>query len=135
MDKNFFRFDIDDEVLMAQADEQPSQKIQETKKESSKASNNENFFCLKGSKRGTGNPKTGYEKQEGRTIQREINPNLFQVDDYINFDFRAKHKKIDIEENQTEITAELSNEIINNLLEDKEVENVVKKAQIGVIFY
>lgn len=135
MDKNFFRFDIDDEVLSSNLEKSTSQNVHEKIKETSKAVQNENFFWFKGSKKGTSVSKTGYEKKKGRMVKREINPNLFQVEDYINFDFRAKNKKIEIEENKSQIDNQLQKDIIDNFIGDEEVKDVIEKAQIGVIFY
>ena len=134
MDKNFFRFDIDDEVLSVNMANISSQTNKIEKKEPKKTANEDNFFCIRGSRKVLSASKKGYEKQSGLQTKKDINPNLFRVEDYINFDFRARNKKLENIEIKTEIISELSSQNSVEVV-DEEVENVIEKAQIGVIFY
>lgn len=132
MDKNFFKFDIDDEVLAANAAEMPSEK-EIIKNKIQKETDYENLFCLRAPKKSFSKQNKGFDKQVGLESKREINPNLCQVEDYINFDFRARKKNLQENSIQTEIISGLSNKL--NDAVDLEVKNVIEKAQIGVIFY
>lgn len=132
MDKNFFKFDIDDEILMSSEKQEVAitQKSQSKDVFNKKNIQNNNFFCFK-KNNGVLKQIEGYEKKSGLENQKKINSNICLVDDYVNFDFRAKQKA------SLEL-AEINNSNLNiiNLSEtDKEVGDVLTKAHIGVIFY
>ena len=132
MDKNFFKFDIDDEILMSSEKQEvtTTQKSQNEDVFNKKTIQNDNFFCFKRNS-GVLRQIEGYEKKSGLANQKKINSNICEVDDYINFDFRAKQKA------SLEL-AKIQNQIPNALIlseSDKEVEDVLTKAHIGVIFY
>ena len=127
MDKNFFKFDIDDEVVSsAEQSISAPEKMQSIERNDRKQLKNDNFICLK-HKSLKIKCNFGYEKTNGLVNQKTISSNISLVEDYINFDFRSKNKII--EENQNEKSS------IIEYLNDKEVEDVVSKAHIGVIFY
>ena len=124
MDKNFFSFDIDDEVLKQSEDNIISEKVQKSDNLVAK-SDEKSLFCIKHTKK-SNSTKQWFEKNRGLGEQKTINKNLCLVDDYLNFDFRAKQKAEELERLK---------ELNSIAIQDKEVEDVLEKAHIGVIFY
>ncbi len=124
MDKNFFKFDIDDEISTKQTASYENKKVQNTSKNIEKSTQN-GLFIIKNAKSSAKEQKTGYEKCSGLLSQRELNQTPFKVDDYLNFDFKARLKDSQPDCDQIEKVQIL----------DKEVEKIIEKAQIGVIFY
>jgi len=131
MNKTFFKFDIDDELLKVNLEKDNTpQKVQNIAKNTEKAINNGDFLQIKGAKLRKHKNKDSYEKQIGLQQQKQINQNLFKVDDYINFDFKAKTKhleEIEMLANQAAKAQEIA--------EDNEINGVINRAHIGVIFY
>ena len=126
MDKNFFSFDIDDEVLKQSEDNNTSKKVQ-ISDDLLKKNDEKPLFCIKHTKK-TSQTNQWFEKNKGLGEQKTINKNLCLVDDYLNFDFRAKQK--------SEALSKLNELELNlSVIQDKEVENVLERAHIGVIFY
>lgn len=134
MDKNFFKFDIDDAILISETNKDISlEKVQNTNEKCEKELQNDGLLCFKGKL----NTKSvnGYEKKLGLSTKREINPNLCEVEDYINFDFKIRNKKInELLDNNIENIAQTFSNFNEDVLKDAEVENVLLKAHIGVIF-
>ena len=123
MDKNFFKFDIDDAVQLNDSKElEMSEKLQNTIKNIKKDDFNK-VFCVKTAKYNSVSIGM-YEKNKGLDAQRKLNQNPCKVDDYLNFDFKAKNKFL---------KEDTSN--IDEFISDAEVEEIIKKTQIGVIFY
>ena len=127
MNKNFFKFDIDDavDIKNKQESNQP-QKTQNTINVNKK-NNANHLFLINSAKKTTIKTSCVYEKNNGLESQKEINKKPYKVDDYLNFDFKAKNKK---ESKEIQENFELK-----NLSSDNEVYEIIKKAQIGVIFY
>lgn len=137
MDKNFFTFDIDDEILKLENDNMLSQKMQNDANLTKKTSKNVNFADIFVSNKAKSLKDSAYEINEGLPLQREINSNISEVEDLINFDFKAKEKLIAAKKE-----AEAAYEMAENLARlktqmesDQEVAGVIEKAHIGVIFY
>ncbi len=137
MDKNFFTFDIDDEILKLENDNMLSQKMQNDTNLTKKTSKNVNLADIFVSNKAKSLKGSAYEINEGLPLQREINSNISEVEDLINFDFKAKEKLIAAKKE-----AEAAYEMAENLARlktqmesDQEVAGVIEKAHIGVIFY
>lgn len=133
MDKNFFMFDIDDEIRQIKTENDNCEKPQNSIKLNEKVCKNSEKLNIFIAKRTNSNSGVLYQKQLGLKVQREIKSNITMVQDLVNFDFRAREKQlenIDDFQNQVEVDT-----ISNFDIVDGEVEKVIEKAQIGVIFY
>ena len=135
MDKKFFKFDIDDEILLNGKNKNTSlKKVQNNTKTIIKTDLNDTFLCFKSSKAKQNN--NAYEKNLGLSVQRKINPNLCEVEDYINFDFKIRDKKMQ-ESIQNGFAEKFANSLYSlhgDIYKDAEVESVMNRAHIGVIF-
>lgn len=132
MDKNFFKFDIDDQLFdESNIKEQKTQNFHNT---TTKTTSNDIFVCLKPQQKQL-HHTSGFIVNEGLKNQKIIKSNISDVNDYVNFDF--KFKKRQTLKSETE-TAELSQKMVEAIEEiktDEEVEKIINKAHIGIIFY
>lgn len=130
MDKKFFMFDIDDEIKQIKSENENMQKTQNSINSSEKICKNDEKVNIFVNNHIKSKASSSYEKQTGLKQQREIKSNIREISDFVNFDFRAKEKEleklIDIHQNINLSTIQIT---------DEEVEKVIEKAQIGVIFY
>jgi len=127
MDENFFRFDIDDAIDIKNKQESSQSQKTQNVTNINKNNNKNHLFLINSTKKITTKTSRVYEKNNGLESQKEINKKPYKVDDYLNFDFKAKNKK---ESKEIQENFELE-----NLSSDNEVYEIIKKAQIGVIFY
>jgi len=137
MDKNFFTFDIDDEILKSENDNIPSQKVQNDINLIEKTSKDAKLIDVFIANKVKMTKSNAFEINEGLPLQREINSNINDVEDLINFDFKSKEKLIaakkeaeaayEMEENLARLKSQMES--------DQEVVDVIEKAHIGVIFY
>jgi len=137
MDKNFFTFDIDDEILKSENDNISSQKVQNDINLIEKTSKDAKLIDVFIANKVKMTKSNAFEINEGLPLQREINSNINDVEDLINFDFKSKEKLIaakkeaeaayEMEENLARLKSQMES--------DQEVVDVIEKAHIGVIFY
>ncbi len=127
MDKNFFRFDIDDEILSEEfetaAPNLSDKKVQNTTKTTEKSIEN-GFLCLKTLKNTVKKP--GYEKNINSNVKKKSTQEFCKVDDYVNFDFKTKAKQLE---------EKLLIGLNEKISQDEEVQDVLERAHIGVIYF
>lgn len=136
MDKNFFRFDIDDAVSSVTPEELQNETPLNDNLMKKKEQKDKDFIGIISSKKSvTAVSKKGYEIKGGLEIQKEISSNILNVDDYVNFDFRQKNKLVTktFGNDISKLSQEIDNKNIAFI--DKEVAEVIQKTQIGIIFF
>ena len=136
MDKNFFMFDLEDELAKVE-NKSLQEKTQIISKTSENNSQNDAFIDFYISNKAKQVKNKGFEKNIGLPEQRVIKSNISQVDDLVNFDFKSKDKIIAAAK-EAEAAYEAEQNLAKLKLQmesDEEVADVIEKAHIGVIFY
>ena len=136
MDKNFFMFDLEDELAKVE-NKSLQEKTQIISKTSENNSQNDVFIDFYISNNAKQVKNKGFEKNIGLPEQRVIKSNISQVDDLVNFDFKLKDKIIAAAK-EAEVAYEAEQSLAKLKLQmelDEEVADVIEKAHIWVIFY